>query len=154
MPGTYWRLIAALLLFGCTPAPAGPLADGDISRVAGSARQAPAGEGVICTLGIFSAMKEVGNRCFPGQDADFQSELGRAVERLDEYVLTNSEWTASDLETFKKDQSLVDAPQPKVCREELIGMYKQMAADGPSPVKSGTDELVARPGMPTWGDCL
>lgn len=154
---THWILIAALLAAGCGRAETAPTGDGDRVSLAARpapARERPAGEGVICALGIFSAMKEVGGRCFPGQDSDFQAELGRAVARLDEYVLTNSEWTAADLETFKKDQSEVGAPVSQLCREDLTVMYRHMAEGGPAPLKSGTDELVARPGKPSWGDCL
>jgi hypothetical protein len=152
-----WICIAATLVFGCTRIPTGPAGDVNSSRPAhgaGFARERPAGEGVICALGISSAMKEVGDRCFAGQDPDFQAELARAVARLDEYVLTNSEWTPSDLEAFKKDQSEVGAPEARLCREDLTRMYKEMAAQGPGPVKESTDELVARPGKPSWGDCL
>jgi hypothetical protein len=99
-------------------------------------------------------MAEVGKRCFPGQDPAFQSDLARSVERLEEYVLRNSERTAEDLAAFKKEQAHVGAPEAAVCHEEAMDMYRHLAARGPEPVKSMTDELVVRPGTPKWGDCL
>lgn len=147
----------ATLGLGCSPATTGSqgserLASSVPEKVA-PYRPAP-GEGVICALAIFSAMSEVGSRRFPGEDAEFQSELARSVTRLDEYVLRNSERTIEDLSAFKKEQAHIGAPQAAVCHEEAIDMYRHMASRGPERLKSGTDELVARPGEPKWGDCL
>ena len=152
-----WIFIGCAVVGGSSSATTESSRDQDVARSTqptDARRERPAGEGVICALGILSAMKEVGNRCFAAQDSEFQSELARSVMRLDEYVLSNSEQTAADLEAFKKDQSEVGAPLAELCRDDLTGMYKDMAARGPEPIKSGTNELVARPGQPTWGDCL
>jgi hypothetical protein len=121
---------------------------------AGPAREAPPGEGVICSLGIYNAIAEVGRRCFAGRDPEFQAELGRAVARIDEYVLANSEWTADDLARFKRDQSRVGEPEATVCTDEMKGYYSYSASRGAEEIRTATDRLLERPGPPTWGDCL
>ena len=119
-----------------------------------AARERPAGEGVICAMGIYNAVAEVGRRCFPGRDAEFQAELGRTVSRIDDYVLANSGWTSEDLARFKREQSHVGEPEPIVCSEEMKGFYGHMAATSVETVRTEIDRLLARPGPPTWGTCL
>ncbi|WP_166038070.1 hypothetical protein [Sphingosinicella sp. YJ22] len=114
----------------------------------------PAGTGVICIMAIFNAVAEVGRRCFPGQDPEFQAELGRAVDQIDQYVLRNSAATPADLERFKQEQANVGEPSAAVCRSEVIGMYRNLARRGTASLRSETEALVARPGPPEWGDCL
>src|SRR4051812_43074828 len=90
------RLVAlsALVLIGAAPPPAG---------------ERPAGEGVICMMGLVNAAAEVGRRCNPGQNAEFQVELERTVVRIDQYVLQNSKTSREQISEFKRKQARVGA---------------------------------------------
>lgn len=117
-------------------------------------REPAAGEGVVCALAIYSAVAEIGGQCFPENDKDFQTHLRNSVARLDAYVLANSKITQTDLDRFKRSQSLRGQPKAKVCSPEMIAMYQSMAKAGPIEMDNAIDKLVARPGDPTWGTCL
>lgn len=106
-------------------------------------------------MGILNAMAEVGRRCFPGENPELQAELARATARIDEYVLRNSNATPADLQSFKRDQSQVGGDAEALCSDpEIAGMYRQMAASDLAQARADLDRLLARPGTPTWGDCL
>jgi hypothetical protein len=113
----------------------------------------PPGQGVMCAVAIYGLADQVGRRCFPGQDAAMQAEIGRTVAKLDGYVLTNG-WTAEDLAHFKREQAWVDEPRDKLCKGDPVGLYRGMAATNPAELRASVDALVSRPGKPTWGDCL
>ena len=114
----------------------------------------PAGEGVICMMGLINAAAEVGRRCYPGQNAVFQAELEREVVRIDQYVLKNSTANSAQIAEFKRKQARVGAPQSELCRADIIGVYKAYVSAGAEKLKLETDKLLARAGTPTWGDCL
>ena len=107
----------------------------------------------MCALAIYGVADQVGRRCFPGQDAAMQAEIGRTVAKLDGYVLANG-WTAKDLARFKHEQTWVDATHDKLCKGDTVGIYRAIAAGDPAALRASNDALVARPGKPTWGDCL
>jgi hypothetical protein len=113
----------------------------------------PPGEGVMCALAIYGVVEQVGRRCFPGQDASMQAEIGRSVTKLDRYVLANG-WTAKDLARFKRDQTWVDEPTDKLCKGDPADLYRAMTATDPAELRAGVDAQVSRPGKPSWGDCL
>jgi hypothetical protein len=113
----------------------------------------PPGEGVMCALAIYGVVDQVGRRCFPGQDAPMQAEIGRAVAKLDGYVLANG-WTAKDLAHFKREQTWIDEPNGKLCKGDPADLYRAMTASDLAELRAGVDAQVSRPGKPTWGDCL
>jgi hypothetical protein len=130
--------LSALALIGATPPPDEP----------------PPGEGVICMLALVHAAAEVGSRCFPGQNPTFQAELETEAGRIDEYVLKNAPMKPGDLAKFRREQALAGVPTAKVCGPDPISIYKGFLAVGADQLKSNVDRLLARPGKPTWGDCL
>jgi len=133
---------AAIFLLAADQAPSGP------------AEPVP-GEGVVCALAIYSAIAEVGRQCFPDNDPEFQDHLRKDVAKLDAYVLANSKLTPIDLENFKRSQALVGLPKAKVCTPDLMGLYRSAANKTPIiEIDKGIDKLIARPGVPTLGDCL
>ena len=105
-------------------------------------------------MAIINAIAEVGRTCFPGRDPEYQAELGRSVARIDEYVLRNSTMTAADVTRFKRDQSLLGAPASELCHGDYPPMYEEAVARGTAVLRSETDRMLARPGQPTFGDCL
>lgn len=117
--------------------------------------QPPAGEGVICAWAIAGLVAEVGSHCAPDRNPEEQAKLRLAVARLDAYVRENSDFSESDISEFKRQQSLVGAPQAHLCQAEPMDMFEAFAADGAMAAFSGQVEtLLSRPGTPTWGTCL
>ena len=132
-----------VLLFGLAASPA--LAD----------EPAPAapGAGVMCVLGVEVAAAEVGRRCFKDQDPALQVELGRAVARLEDYVLENGPPSPEDLARVTASRNLARLPDAKLCQGDVAPLYLTLRAAGPERLRSETDHLEARRGTPTWGDC-
>lgn len=117
-------------------------------------REAPPGEGVICAWAIYSLVEEVGRRCAPGRYPEAQTELRRTVQRLDEYVRANSDFTPEQIAQFKSEQAHVGVPEAELCQGDGLEMFEHIAQIDPIELSTGIDALVARPGAPTWGTCL
>lgn len=121
------------------------------------ARETPPGEGIICAMAIFGAIAEIGRRCYPDRLPEFQEELRQSLVRMDAYVLANSDTTAEDLERFKADQTGVGVPDAELCSSEFASIYTEPppeAITDAAEFRTYVDQLVARPGTPTWGTCL
>lgn len=118
------------------------------------ARTPNPGEGVICIWSIYSIAAEVGRRCRPGEDAEFQQALTDAVARIDNYVVENTEpaWTSDQVAAFRRQQGLEGAPQEQVCKGEPARLYEWLAPHGAENIRRYVDAL--RPGLPTWGTCF
>jgi hypothetical protein len=138
-----------LAVAGTAARPADPAQDRPAQR-----SQAPAGEGVFCSMAILNTMTEVGKRCLPGEDAAFQTELARAVAQIDAYVLRNSALGADGIVRFKREQSYLGAPEASLCEGELPAVYRRFAESGAERLRAETRQLLARNGAPTWGDCF
>jgi hypothetical protein len=144
MMGIVCRILPSWLAMALLSGPAVSAAD----------RIAPAGEGVICGLAIYHTMAEVGRQCMVGKYPEFQGELLRATAQFDAFVLQNSAISVADLDKFKRDQARVGSPRAAVCQEDLMGIYETMAKRGAEALRVETSTALARPGTPTWGDCL
>lgn len=118
------------------------------------ARVIPPGEGVICAWAIYGALAEVAERCPVASDEAFRLELRRTVDRLDAYVLANSQLTTEQIADFKSVQSHVGTPTEHLCQGDPLDMYDAMRSTGVDDLRTSIDELTARPGQPTWGTCL
>jgi hypothetical protein len=129
------------------------LADSGFRTAAADPPLKTPGEGVMCALGIYTYLEQVGAQCFPGQDPALQTELHRSVAELDRFVLANG-WTPADLTRFKAEQARVGQPKEKVCLAEWLPLYGASRRSGTEKLRASVLGLVARPGRPTWGDCL
>lgn len=136
---THWIAAAAALLMVGSSAGSGAV-------TSPQEREAPPGEGVICAWGIYSFVSEVVERC---------AELKRSVERLDAYVRANSEITPEQFDRFKREQANVGAPESAICQAGVAdGLVDSLTRVPVHDLRASIDELVARPGTPTWGTCL
>jgi hypothetical protein len=142
-------LAAALALLAAS-AQAGPASETALSR---PAVREPA-MGTICAVALYTVVQEVGKRCFPGEDSEFQTQVARSVARLDAFVLANSDIGQAGLEQLKREQSLVGAPRAEVCSETPVGIYRAFAREGSESLRAETEMLTARPRPAVWGDCL
>lgn len=118
------------------------------------AKDPRAGEGVLCMMVFVDAAAEVGRVCHAGENPVFQAELDGAVGRFDTYVLKNSAITPEQLTQFKREQAHIGAPKEVLCKGDMASIYSTFLSQGVEKLHSGIDQLLARPGKPTWGDCV
>jgi hypothetical protein len=118
-------------------------------------RLSPPGEGVLCMMVFVDVAAEVGRRCFPGQNLPFQTRVESAEAKFDAYVLKNGPATPAQLAAFKKDQARIGSPAFE-CNAggDLVQTYKNFLAVDPNFLTTEVDKLLARPGRPTFGDCV
>ena len=105
-------------------------------------------------MALVNGAAEVGRRCFAGQDGTLQVALADGATQIDEFVLRNSEWTPAELERFKQEEALGDWPEEELCRGDPLTLYEYFRATGAEPLRAQIAQVLARPGPPTWGDCL
>ena len=136
-----WRTALIALIVGLVARQAEPQAS-------------PPGEGIGCALAVFSAVAEVGSRCFNGQDQEVQIALQYSVSRLERFIVQNSNTTTEEIEKFKQEQGRVGAPEALLCHGDGPSLYKHFRTLGAARIRAEIDEMVARPGTPTFGSCL
>jgi hypothetical protein len=117
-----------------------------------SASDAP-GEGVLCYWAIAAAAQQVGSRC-PGQaELPLQSALDESVAALEAYVAANG-MSPAEIVAFKHGQGMDGRLNAELCSGDTLQLYSEMSKGGPEAVRKATRDLTARPGKPSWGDCL
>ncbi|WP_292062937.1 hypothetical protein [Brevundimonas sp. UBA7664] len=99
-------------------------------------------------------VEEVGRRCAPDHYPQAQAELRRTVQKLDDYVRDNSDFTPEEIAQFKSQQAHVGAPEAELCQGDGLEMFEHIARTDPVELSTSIDALIARPGAPTWGTCL
>jgi hypothetical protein len=73
---------------------------------------------------------------------------------MDQYVLANGHIGAEGIAKFKSQQGGVGQSAAELCTGDKTQLYDDLHAQGSATVRGGVQKAVARPGMPTWGDCL
>jgi hypothetical protein len=144
-----WALAAFAALVGspaaAPPAPVPPAAAEFESRP---------GVGAVCAAGLYTLAAEVGRRCVTDRDPAIQVELDAAVARIDAFLLADPEWDLARLDRFKRDQLGIGSADSEFCSGDAVMIYRAYAAAGAEKLKASSEKVVARPGRPTWGDCL
>ena len=148
----------ALLLTGSLTVSTGDAATSQDTATPEAHQAGAPGVGVLCMWALTTAAAEVGRRCHSGQNPEFQAELDRAVTLFDEYVRRNSSMAPEEFTAFKQRQGLAGAPESRLCTGDPLGGYETMAQNvaerGIDEFRQLVDHLLARPGPPTWGDCV
>jgi len=147
------KLIGVGLTLVLLASSSGPL----IAIAQDGARKPLPGQGVLCSWAIMAAVAEIGRKCHAGENPELQAELDGAVARIDAYVLANSDpaMTPAAVEEFKRFQGHTDTPAATLCVPgDGETMYQRLAQVGPDVIRTTTDDILERPGNPTWGDCL
>ena len=115
----------------------------------------PPGRGVLCLGTILYWAKEIGERCYPGDDPAYQARLQTYAERFDSYIVRNVDGGAEALAQFKASQGLGQGTEKQVCEAaEDYDFYSHMRHVNDDEMKAGIDALLARDGPPSFGDCL
>ena len=106
----------------------------------------------MCGWVFLIAVREVGRRCFAGQDVEVQAQLDKSVAALDRYVMRNSKMSAADVARFHVQEGKEGAPEAQLCHGDLLPLYRQYRSMGAREIRAITDAMVSRPGPPTYGD--
>lgn len=117
-----------------------------------SSSQAPAGEGVLCTMAFVAGSAEAGRRCHAGEQPAAQAMLDRAERKLDAYVVKNGPTTRQQLARLKRQMANVGAPVFNCAEAEPI--YRALVKSGAAFLVQEIDEMLLRPGKPTLGECV
>jgi hypothetical protein len=114
----------------------------------------PSAMGPVCWAAIVESIRQIGTRCFAGENPDLMSELDRSNEALGAMFLERG-WTPEQLEGFRRQMGEADEPAELLCsNEEAIQMYNGFASADRADLAKVTEEMLARPGPPEWGSCL
>ena len=144
MARSKWAAVTAVVLLAGVPAAS--------AAPQSAARESPAGEGVLCAIALYSGIAEIARTCTPDTAPALQAELVRQVERLDAYALANG-MTPETLADFKR-QNLAGISDPAMCAAHMEDGFASALTADPADLRAGVDEMVARPGTPTWGSCI
>jgi hypothetical protein len=118
-------------------------------------RIVPPGEGVLCSAVLLHFARNQGEACFPEDDLAFQSQLQSWTDRFDDYLVRNLPGGDAQLEQFKADQGVASPPDKRICElGEDYRFYEYYRDANREKVMQSIDELLARDGPPTFGDCL
>ncbi|WOF44942.1 hypothetical protein KNJ79_08715 [Sphingopyxis indica] len=114
----------------------------------------PPGRGVLC-LGTFVYFAEkTGKMCRAGLDADFQARLAILSDKFDAYIIRNTSGTPDTLSKFKASQNLDSEDRSYICEGDAAMMYDHFRAMPAADLDKAVDELLARDGPPSFGDCV
>lgn len=116
--------------------------------------QKPAGTGVLCMGTFIYFAEEQGRLCHAGQDPEYQLRLKGYVERIDNYIVRNTDGTGEWLTTFKDDEN-IQKGHPDLCNlgadSNFYGIFRDV---DPADLDKDVDAMLVRDGKPTFGDCV
>lgn len=111
--------------------------------------------GMVCWTAILEAMSDIGRRCEAEENAAFRSALDQSLARLEQHLRERGGWSETQLDHFRVQMSESDQLAGQVCANgDARRMYGSMSEAGAAEIVRATDELISRPGLPEWGDCL
>jgi hypothetical protein len=122
--------------------------------LASAAPQREPGEGVLCIGTFIYFAEKTGAQCRAGQDPEFQARIAAYARRFDDYIIRNMGGDASALTRFKAGQNLNRKDDNYICSGDVANGYDHMKATKPEDLAKAVDEVLARDGPPSFGDCV
>ena len=122
-------------------------------------KEIAAGSGVLCMAGLMSIAAAVGKHCLSEYNVEGQARLQNNLRRLEDYIAKQPDWGRERVKKFMEVEG-GDLYTPEVqCKfiaedGDTIGMVKGFIDKDPIEATKWVDEMTARPGKPTIGDCL
>ena len=110
---------------------------------------------VVCAWRIYVGAQQVGEKCFPGKDAAFKSELTQSIGRIETFIIENNSTpvTQAQLEANKQGQRRSNE-RFDICSGDGSAMYQMMRDGGPAALRTSVDELLSIPREPVADPCL
>ena len=112
------------------------------------------GEGALCLGTFIYFVEQTSAQCRVGQDAEFQRRITAYARRFDDYIVRNSGGDRTALSRFKDSQNLNSKDPNYVCGGDATSNYDHFKAARPEVLAKAVDELLARDGPPSFGDCV
>jgi len=122
--------------------------------LASAAPQPEPGEGVLCLGTFIYFVEQTGAQCRPGQDVEFQARIAGYARRFDDYIIRNTGGDPAALAHFKDTQFLNSKDHNFICVGDVAVSYDHFKAWNPDDLAKTIDELLARDGWPSFGDCI
>lgn len=114
----------------------------------------PAGNGVLCLGGFIYFAEKSGAMCRAGQDPEYQQHLARLSDRFDDYIIRNTGGDPTVLAKFKTSQNLDSNDRAYICEGDVAGIYDSFKTASAAELDKAVDQLLARDGPPSFGDCV
>lgn len=111
----------------------------------------------MCMAALLNVAVEIGKACYPEDNPVGQVRLQMQLKRLDDYMLLDPNWSPENLAKFKREQGGVGLQDRDSCDrlgKDTKGLYNGFVDLDSEELIESVDELTAKPGKPTWGDCL
>ena len=99
-------------------------------------------------------VEKTGAQCRAGQDTEFQGRIAAYARRFDDYIIRNTGGDPTALARFKDSQNLNSKDQNYICGGDAASSYDHFKAAKPEALAKAVDELLARDGPPSFGDCV
>jgi hypothetical protein len=112
------------------------------------------GEGVLCLGTFIYFVEKTGKQCRAGEDPEFQARIASYSRRFDDYVIRNMGGDPALLAKFKETQNLTSADQDYICKGDISQSYDHFKVANVDELDGAVDELLARDGPPSFGDCV
>lgn len=111
---------------------------------------------VLCVWGLYQAVKTVGLECHQGEDAELQNELKRSLDRIDNFIITNSKHpvTRANIE-YRRLKGLEQLRSSgNICTGDLAKLYDALRSSGAAPLRAQTNDLLSIRREPVMNPCL
>jgi hypothetical protein len=130
------------------------LALGSLAAVPAASPPEPPGEGVLCLGTFIYFVEKTGTECRTGNDPEFQTRITGYARKFDAYIIRNTGGDPAVLESFKRGQNLDSTDTDYICSGDVAASYDHFKAADPKELDQAINELLARDGPPSFGDCV
>jgi hypothetical protein len=130
------------------------IALGSLANISAASPPAPPGEGVLCLGTFVYFVEKTGTECRAGKDPEFQARIAGYARKFDAYIIRNTGGDPAVLESFKHGQNLDSTDKDYICGGDVAASYDHFKAANAKELDEAVDDLLARDGPPSFGDCV
>jgi hypothetical protein len=144
------KAVALTLLAGAMSASPGSarMAHPHPAPAAGSA--APR-TGLTCAWTMLRTSAAVGRRCGVREIPGLLGTLDHNISRMEDHVRGTEPAFVAQME--ERRRQLDGQPAAQLCTAEAMSSYAEMEQGEPEALRDLTDQVIAEPGPPEWGEC-
>lgn len=111
---------------------------------------------VLCMLGLLEGVEKIGSECRAGEDPEFQHEVRRSIERIDQFVVENSvpRLTSEQVTAQRAARDRMVVPHVSLCGKDSVLIYQALRAGGADKLRASMTDLLSIPREPVINPCL
>ncbi|MER2253046.1 hypothetical protein ABS772_24305 [Methylorubrum podarium] len=111
---------------------------------------------VLCMLGLLEGIEKIGSECRAGEDPEFQHEVRRSIERIDQFVVENSvpRLTSEQVTAQRAARDRMVVPHVSLCGKDSVLIYQALRASGADKLRASVTDLLSIPREPVINPCL